>query len=156
MRHEKHSSYHRYKSWQERKQCGYKKNLFRNSRDGKIAGVCAGLADHLGVDHWVVRVVFVAFLIMGGPIVFWAYIIAWIAIAKRPLKWQPDFEYDEDRHQYRERSVFRNSKPAAERLRTARSRMDSVSARVETLERYVTSSRYNLDKEFEEMERGST
>ncbi len=156
MRQYKRHGYGHYKKWHDQKKCGYRKNLYRNKHDGKIAGVCAGLADHIGVDHWVIRIAFIALFIMSGSLMFWAYIIAWIILAKRPTNWQPEFEYDEERHTYRERSVFRNAKPASDRLKTARNRMDHVSRRIENIEAYVTSNRYNLDREFEKMERGSS
>lgn len=156
MRQQKRHGYEHYRRWSDNRQSGYRKNLYRNKRDGKIAGVCAGLADHIGVDHWIIRVAFVALLFFSGPLMFWAYLTAWVALAKRPTNWKPEFEYDEERHIYRERSVFRSAKPASERIRSARDKMDSMFRRIESMEAYVTSSRYQLDKEFEKMEKGSS
>ena len=31
------------------------RNLYRDPQKGKIAGVCAGLADYFGVETWIVR-----------------------------------------------------------------------------------------------------
>ena len=51
-----------------RKATGWGMNLFRNTRQGKIAGVAAGLADHWDIAHWVVRLLWVgAFLFTGTP-----------------------------------------------------------------------------------------
>ena len=35
-----------------------KRQLQRNAETGKIAGVCAGLADYLNIETWVVRLIF--------------------------------------------------------------------------------------------------
>ncbi|WP_317931397.1 PspC domain-containing protein [Halioxenophilus sp. WMMB6] len=139
-----------------KKRRGYGRNLFRNKRDGKIAGVCAGLADHLNMDHWIMRVIFIALFFVVGPLMFWAYLAGIILIAKRPAAWEPEREYDEERQSYREKTVFKHAKPAPERLRLAREKMDATLRRIEEMERYVTSSRYDLDRAFAEMEKGGS
>lgn len=53
------------------------KKLFRNSRDKKIAGVCSGLAEYLGIDVTVMRIIFLLALLCGS-FGFWAYLIIWI------------------------------------------------------------------------------
>lgn len=142
------------KGWKANKGQGYGRNLFRNKRDGKISGVCAGLADHLCIDHWIMRVVFIATFFVVGPIVIWAYLAGIVLLSKRPEDWQPAREYDEDRQSYREKTIFKHAKPAPERLRIAREKMDATLRRIENVERYVTSSRYDLDREFADMEKG--
>ena len=148
----KHNSW---RGWREEQKNGYNKNLYRNAEAGKIAGVCAGLADHLGVDYWLMRVIFIAGLLMLGPLMIWAYVAGWVLLSKRPQDWKPTYEYDEDKRHYRERTVFKHAKPASERLRFAREKMDGTLKRIEQLEKHVTSPRYELNKAFEEMEKGS-
>ena len=91
-----------------------------------------------------------------GPVMLWAYIAGIILLSKRPQAFEPNVEYDEDRKRYREKTIFKHSKPAPERLRLAREKMDKTLARIENMERYVTSSRYDLDRQFAEMEKGSS
>lgn len=145
-----------YGRWKHKKHNGYNKNLYRNKRDGKIFGVCAGLADHLNLDHWVIRVIFIGSFFIVGPFTFWAYIAAALLLSKRPKEWKPKYEYDEERGQYREKTIFKHSKPAPQRLRVAREKMDAALNRIEKMERYVTSSRYDLDRQFADMERGNS
>ena len=52
------------------------KRLTLDTQNKKIAGVCAGVANYLDVDVTVVRVVFLASLIIGG-IGLWTYIVIW-------------------------------------------------------------------------------
>ena len=54
-----------------------KKQLMRSSRDKKIAGVCAGVANYFDIDPTIVRVIWgVLAFCYGAGIV--AYIILWI------------------------------------------------------------------------------
>lgn len=44
-----------------------------------LGGVCGGLADYLGLDKSLVRIVF-ALLILAGTFGFWAYLLMWVII----------------------------------------------------------------------------
>jgi phage shock protein C len=134
-------------------------NLYRNTRDGWIGGVAAGLADHWEVAVWVVRLGFFAAFLFTGTMALWAYLGAWIALAPRPRKKhsesrgdqeRPDIEmeYDERHREYRPRKVFRYSESSSVRLKRARERLDAAVKRVEDMESYVTSRQYELNKEF--------
>ena len=41
--------------------------LRRSDRNRTLFGVCGGLAEHLGTDPTLVRILFVVFAILGGP-----------------------------------------------------------------------------------------
>ncbi|NQY01967.1 MAG: PspC domain-containing protein [Halieaceae bacterium] len=153
--------------FQARKGGGWGMNLYRNTREGKIAGVCAGLADHWDIAHWVVRLLWVGAFIFTGTLALWAYIGAWILLAPRPIRRDEDsfsaadvedyeeaeieMEYDERYHDYRPRKVFRYSEASSVRLKRARDRLDAALRRVEDMETYVTSRQYNLNKEFSKL-----
>jgi phage shock protein C len=50
-------------------------------RDGRmVAGVCAGLADYLGTDVTLIRVIVAAFAIVTGGAGILAYLVAWAII----------------------------------------------------------------------------
>lgn len=55
--------------------------LTRDSRNKKIAGVCAGFGRYLDVDPVLVRIIWLA-LAFGTGIGFIAYVIAWIVMPK--------------------------------------------------------------------------
>lgn len=60
------------------------KKLYK-SRDNKtIAGVCGGLADYFEIDVTIVRLIWIAFLLMGGSGIL-AYIIAALVIPDEPI-----------------------------------------------------------------------
>ena len=160
------SRHHRKHSFNTRKRSGWGMNLYRNGRDGKIAGVCAGLADHWDVAHWVVRLTWVGAFLFTGTLALWVYVGAWILMAPRPTRWssgskadvEPEFEevpvemeYDERHHDYRPRKVFRYTDSSSERLKRARERLDATLERVQDMESYVTSRKFQLNKEFSQL-----
>jgi phage shock protein C len=127
-------------------------NLYRNTDDKMIAGVCAGLADHFDVAHWVVRLVFVCGFLFTGTVAMLAYVVAWILLAPRCMGERADtLEYDERRREYRPRNVFRYGEDVTTRLRAARQRLDKSTRRIEDMESYVTSRHYQLNKEFADL-----
>ena len=146
----------RQRSFAESRRRGWGMGLYRNPSEGWIGGICAGLAAHWDVPNWVVRLAAVALLMFTGSLAFWLYVIAWIFIAPKASRWSGAHEeeieivmdYDEDRHTYRRRAVFRYTDAPAERVRKARERVASAASRIEAMERYVTSRQYDLNREF--------
>ena len=62
-----------------------KRQLYRDPQKGRIAGVCAGLAEYFGWELWLVRIIFVSgFLLMGGSFFLVGYIVAWFILDKKP------------------------------------------------------------------------
>ena len=142
-------------SWWERRRKGYGMNLYRNSEERKIAGVCAGIAEHFNVDHWVMRVLAVGGLIFFNSLMLLAYLAGWICLAPRRhgSASHTRYHYDENLHQDRPVNMFRYPMSSAERLQKAQKRMSDVLERVTKMESYVTSRRYELDKEFSKIEK---
>ncbi|MBT4521959.1 MAG: PspC domain-containing protein [Halieaceae bacterium] len=150
-----------------RRGAGWGMNLYRNTRDGKIGGVAAGLADHWDIAHWVVRLLWVGAFLFTGSLAFWLYVGAWFVLAPGPSRRREDgqqqyydadcdqervdMEYDERSHDYKPKKVFRYSDSAEVRLERARGRLDAALKRVEDMESYVTSRRYSLNKEFSKL-----
>lgn len=54
------------------------KRLYRNTREAKIAGICAGIADYFNIDPVIVRLFFVMSIFWGGGII--VYFIAWYIV----------------------------------------------------------------------------
>ncbi|MGL5106521.1 MAG: PspC domain-containing protein, partial [Plesiomonas shigelloides] len=58
-------------------------NLYRYPREGKVAGVCAGLAHYFGIEVWLVRIMVITVFLFGGAgIVILAYLAAWLFMDK--------------------------------------------------------------------------
>jgi len=67
-----------------RKQRKYKV-LYRSRKNKFIAGVLAGISEFLKIDPTIIRLIFIAIMILTGfaPMIF-AYIVAWIVIPEKP------------------------------------------------------------------------
>ena len=59
------------------------KRLYRKTNEQMLAGVCAGLADYLGVDLAIVRLIFVLLFFFGGNGIL-IYVILWILMPLQP------------------------------------------------------------------------
>jgi phage shock protein C len=163
-RHRPASYRRRHREFKLRRKNGWGMGLYRNTRDGKCAGVCAGIADYWEVEHWVVRLLAIVLCLFTGTLAFWAYVAGWIMLAPRrrdsdytrreddtELEDTVEMEYDERHQDYRPRKMFRYGESASVRLQRARERLDAALRRVEDMESYVTSRQYNLNKEFSKL-----
>ena len=56
--------------------------LYRNADDKILGGVCSGLANYLGIDPVVMRIIFV--LLIGA--LFWVYILLWIIVPSKSVQ----------------------------------------------------------------------
>lgn len=61
-----------------------RKPLRLSRTNKKIAGVCGGFAEYLGVDATLVRILWVMLLLFGGVGVI-AYLVAWIIMPEEPM-----------------------------------------------------------------------
>lgn len=61
------------------------KRLYRSYSDKKIAGICGGLGEYLGVDPTVIRLgtVLVALVTAVIPVAI-GYVVAWIIVPEAP------------------------------------------------------------------------
>lgn len=128
---------------------GYGINLFRNKQTGKIAGVCAGLADQFDISPNVVRWIFFGSLFFLGSVPILLYIVAWFLIAPRPKRVEEAYRYDENQHRYRRKNMFDYAPKNSNRVKEAEKRMQSVMDRVSAMETYVTSRAYRINKEID-------
>ncbi len=55
--------------------------LYRNADDKILGGVCSGLANYLGIDPVIMRILFV---LLAGAL-FWVYILLWIIVPSQSL-----------------------------------------------------------------------
>ncbi len=57
--------------------------LYRSPSEGKIAGVCAGIADYFGWETWLVRILAVSGVLLGMGWFIVVYIAAWFILDKK-------------------------------------------------------------------------
>lgn len=60
------------------------RKLYRSRTNRTIAGVCGGLAQYFNADTTLIRVLFVALALLGGPGLV-IYVVMWILVPEEPL-----------------------------------------------------------------------
>lgn len=116
--------------------------LYRSSTDGVVAGVCAGIADYFGFDVTITRVLFVVGALFFFPMLILVYLALALLLNKRPTAdGIPEGEDGDLRRRIR-------AEPHAT-LGSVRHRYRELDQRLQRLEKYVTSERFKLDREFE-------
>lgn len=107
--------------------------FYRNKAEGRIMGVCAGIADYTGIDALWVRVGFVVLtMMMGWPL--FAYLAIGFIADKKPLALYAD-KQEEKFWQGVRQSPARSAREVRARFKD----IDRRLARVE--EHYVTGNR---------------
>jgi phage shock protein C len=114
--------------------------LYRIPSSGKIFGVCAGLADYFGFDVTVTRALGAVF---SAPLLIVAYVVLGFLLPVRSYESGERGAPDPVQKQVR-------SNPHGS-LSSARYRFRDLDVRLQRLEKYVTSSRYKLDREFQQL-----
>jgi len=118
--------------------------LYRNTGRGKIAGVCAGLADYFGVSPFLLRFVAVIALFMFTLPTLVCYFLAALLIDKAP-----DYSYQTEAEKEFWRQV--RLKPS-ESLSRLRHRFREQEHRIRNMEAFVTSSEAKLHQAFRDLE----
>jgi phage shock protein C len=62
------------------------KKLYRSKDEQMLAGVCGGLAEYFGIDPTIVRLLFVAAVLMGMGGAVLVYILMMIIVPIDPLR----------------------------------------------------------------------
>lgn len=118
--------------------------FYRDKRNGKVMGVCAGIADYTGFDVSLVRICFLAALFMsGGSILPFYFIMGWVSPTK-PLELERVDRQDEKFWQGVRASPARAA-------RDIRSRFRDMDRRLADIESYVTTENRSLAREIEQL-----
>lgn len=118
--------------------------LYRNPRQGMIFGVCAGIAEYFGFDVSVTRIVVVVGALFAMPMVSIAYLALAFLLPTRT---------DASGERSAADPIVRQVRASPhDTLTSVRYRFRELDARLQQLEKYVTSSRYKLDREFRKLQ----
>lgn len=116
--------------------------FYRDKQNGKIAGVCAGIADYAGIDSLIIRILFViATLSFGWPI--FVYIGMALFADKRPTAL---YEADDDKQFWQQ--VRRSPSRTA---REVNSQFRDIDRRLADVEYYYTRSNARLAREIDSL-----
>ena len=118
--------------------------FYRDKRNGKLFGVCAGIADYTGFDVSLVRVCFLAAMFMSGGGILPFYFIAALVTPTKPVSLE---RVDREEQQFWQ-GVRASPARAA---RDISSRMKDIDRRLADIESYVTTENRTLAQEIEQL-----
>ena len=118
--------------------------FYRDKQDGKVLGVCAGIADYTGFDVTLVRICFLAAIFMSGGSILPFYLIAGFVAPKKPRSLEI-----RDREETHFWQGVRAS--PAQATRDIRSRFRDIDRRLADIESYVTTENRSLAREIEQL-----
>jgi phage shock protein C len=116
--------------------------FYRDKRNGKLLGVCAGIADYTGFDVSLIRVCFLAAMFMSGGGVLPFYFIAAMVTPTKPISLE---RVDREETQFWQ-GVRASPARAA---RDIRSRFKDIDRRLADIESYVTTENRSLAREID-------
>ena len=115
------------------------RGFYRNSDKAKLGGVCAGIAEYFGFNLCVTRLLVVIAFFVAMPMTIIAYLAAVLLIPARSAR------HDGPADPGFRRAVRSSPAKTADDIRR---RFQSLDRRLARMEKYITSSRYELDREF--------
>jgi len=140
--------------------------LYRNSSQGKIAGVCAGLADYFGWETWLVRILVVSGVLLGMGWFVVIYIAGWFILDKKPgslskKEQQAQSQYASSTSQTKtdfasesikvKSRIWQSGEPAKQAFHDIRHKFKSLEKEVRRMERYVTSPEFTVSREINKL-----
>jgi phage shock protein C len=143
--------------------------LRRETDGARIAGVCAGIGRHFGVDPFLVRIAWIGSFFVLGPFTIFAYLLAVALLPKRPREVSTDplraasgEAYDrfrkDKRHKRREEWVAEpETRRAPEEdpgtvLDATRERLRATEKRIAALEAYIAAREFDLSRKINDLE----
>ena len=120
------------------------RRLYRDTDRAVLGGVCAGLSRHLGFNLKVTRFLAVIAFFCAMPITIVVYLAAVFLIPAASSRTHDDVSSEEMRKERLREEILR-AKPTVKEVRERYKAMDE---RLAKIEKYITSSRYELNEEF--------
>ncbi|TKB46851.1 envelope stress response membrane protein PspC [Ferrimonas sediminicola] len=120
--------------------------LVRLPDQGKVAGVCAGIAEHFNLEVWLVRIVTLSAILLTGifslPLLL--YIIAWVLLDKGSTK--------QETHQPELKTkVWQAGDSPQKAMQEVSTRFRNLELRLRRLEKHVTSDAFHLKREIDNL-----
>ena len=118
--------------------------FYRDKRRGKFLGVCSGVADYTGFDVTLIRILFIASVLLGSGAPLLLYFIAAFMTDDKPRELQVK---DVEEKQFWQHVRANPSRGAQD----IRSRLRDIDRRLADIESYVTTENRSLAREIEQL-----
>lgn len=118
--------------------------FYRDKRNGKVMGVCAGIADYTGFDVTLVRICMIGAIVLSSGSILPVYFIAGLIAPNKPQEL--------DTTDAEEKQFWQSVRTSPARTaRDIRSRFKDIDRRLADVESYVTTENRSLAREIEQL-----
>lgn len=126
------------------------RQLYRDPVNGKISGVCAGIANYFGLEIWLVRILVVSAALLSGTfLVLLAYVAFTLMLDKQPYDYQENIRHEQDRTL--KSKAWQAGQSAEQVLRNIEGELNRVDGKIRDIEAYVTSDAFKINREFSKL-----
>lgn len=150
----------------------HRRQLYRDPEHARIAGVCAGIANYFGIERWLVRILAVTgFFLLAGPFMLVAYVACWFILDKKPQGhdsvaantasnvfqhagkgWRNVTSSDSEESKVSVKTkVWQAGEPPKQAFHDISKRFAEAENRLRSMERYVTSREFQLNREISKL-----
>lgn len=147
-----------------------RRKLYKDPDNGKICGICAGLAEYFGFEVWVVRIITISLLLLSvfsGPIILVYFVLCFILDPKPGSKRTKGcFGWEKRRHRSRfdeqpesrpyrpsVKEVWKSGSSPKATLAEIENKFSKIEKQLQRMESFVTSEQFELQREFRKMEK---
>ncbi|WDE06990.1 envelope stress response membrane protein PspC [Thalassomonas viridans] len=136
--------------------------LYRIPSQGRVAGVCAGVADYFGWETWLVRILLVSGVLLGMGWFIVIYIAAWFILDKKngeskAKKAKASPQETESRQPAKQditnesikvkARIWQAGEPPKQALYDIRRKFMALEKQLRSIESYVTSAEFTVSRE---------
>lgn len=144
--------------------------LYRIPSQGRVAGVCAGIADYFGWETWLVRILVVSGVLLGMGWFIVIYIAGWFILDKKPgAKGANAARKDKSGHQSTTASaedirddvpeesikvksrIWQAGEPPKQAFHDISMKYKGLEHKLRHMERYVTSPEFTVSREINKL-----
>jgi len=140
--------------------------LYRDPSNGKIAGVCAGLADYFDWEPWLVRILVVSGVLLGMGWFIVIYIAGWFILDKKhgknkKLNKKAKGRYHETTESIKsdfagesikvKSRIWQAGEPPKQAFHDIRRKFRNLERELIKMEKYVTSPEFTVSREINKL-----
>ena len=126
------------------------RQLYRDPSNGKLTGVCAGIANFFGLEIWLVRILVVSAALLGGSfLIVLAYIAFTLMLEKQPYEYQESIK--EKQEHIIKNKAWKAGQTPDQLLNNIDRELQQVDIGARNIEAYVTSESFQVNREFSKL-----
>ncbi|RJG42162.1 envelope stress response membrane protein PspC [Motilimonas pumila] len=122
------------------------KTLYRNPVRGKVAGVCAGLAEFFNMETWLVRIIVISVFLFNFPLAALAYGAACLLLDKKPPSQASEYAQAKGDIHLKSK-VWQSGETPKQALTDLDRQFSRLEDSVKQMEKTVTSEAFQVNRE---------